>query len=467
MRFLFELNYDRQLAVAQPTRTSSSASTGSRTSSTRRPARRLAPGAEFDGTVAYFSAEFGVHTSLPGYSGGLGVLAGDVLKEASDRGLADGRRRALLPPRLLRPAARPDRARSRSTGSTTTRPSCRWRSSTATTASRCSSRSTLFGREIAFQVWCVQVGSVSLLLLDAELPENDPVSRWTTARTYDGNPHIRLAQYGLLGIGGARVLEALGIQPDVVHLNEGHPALAALERVARARRGGDAARRGARAGAQARRLHDAHAAPGRQRELPAGAVPGGVRRARRPARHLRRGVPRPLPRRPRARASPACRSSRCACRAGATASAAGTASSRARCGSRCSRSAGRADRPRHERRAPRDLPRRSDVRPARAAPRRALAAEPGRPARRGRPCGTSRTTSCGARAPRRGAGSPSSRSRRPSRTGCCAARRSTTSAPGADLLDADTLTFGFARRLAGYKRLSLLVADARARASRC
>ena len=51
-----------------------------------------------------------------------------------------------------------------------------------------------------------------------------------TARTYDGNPHIRLAQYGLLGIGGARTLDALGIRPDVVHLNEGHPALAALER---------------------------------------------------------------------------------------------------------------------------------------------------------------------------------------------------------------------------------------------
>ena len=82
----------------------------------------------------------------------------------------------------------------------------------------------------------MQLGSVSLLLLDAELPENDPVSRWTTARLYDGNTHIRLAQYGLLGIGGARVLDALDIRPDVVHLNEGHPALAALERGRPARR---------------------------------------------------------------------------------------------------------------------------------------------------------------------------------------------------------------------------------------
>jgi starch phosphorylase len=90
----------------------------------------------------------------------------------------------------------------------------------------------LFARTVAFQVWCVQLGSVPLLLLDAELPENDPISRWTTVRLYDGNTHIRLAQYGLLGIGGARALEALDIRPDVVHLNEGHPALAALERAA-------------------------------------------------------------------------------------------------------------------------------------------------------------------------------------------------------------------------------------------
>ncbi len=85
------------------------------------------------------------------------------------------------------------------------------------------------GRGIAFDVWRVDVGRVPLLLLDTELPANDAVSRWTTARLYEGNRAVRLSQYGLLGIGGARVLDALGIEPAVIHLNEGHPALAPLE----------------------------------------------------------------------------------------------------------------------------------------------------------------------------------------------------------------------------------------------
>ena len=73
-----------------------------------------------------------------------------------------------------------------------------------------------------------------LYLLDAELDENDPVDRWITARLYEGNPHTRLGQYGLLGIGSVRTLRALGIDPGVLHFNEGHPALAALELAAEA-----------------------------------------------------------------------------------------------------------------------------------------------------------------------------------------------------------------------------------------
>jgi starch phosphorylase len=87
----------------------------------------------------------------------------------------------------------------------------------------------LSGAPLTFQVWRVDVGRVPLLLLDTEVPVNDEVQRWTTARLYEGNRAIRLAQYGLLGLGGARVLEALGIEPSVLHLNEGHPALAPLE----------------------------------------------------------------------------------------------------------------------------------------------------------------------------------------------------------------------------------------------
>ncbi len=231
IKFLFELTHDRQVAAAARPEVVEQVQwlVGEMAAE---PVRRQAPGAAFDGSVAYFSAEFGVHSSLPGYSGGLGVLAGDVLKEAADRGLRMVGvglfyRRGYFSQRLdltgtqqeywleHDPAELPMALVNGDDGEPL----------------RLSV--TLFGREIAFQIWCVQVGSVSLLLLDTELPDNDPVSRWTTARLYDGNPHIRLAQYGLLGIGGARVLEALGIEADVLHLNEGHPALAALELVAR------------------------------------------------------------------------------------------------------------------------------------------------------------------------------------------------------------------------------------------
>ena len=73
------------------------------------------------------------------------------------------------------------------------------------------------------------IGRVPLYLLDAELEENDPVDRWITAKLYEGNPLTRLGQYGLLGVGTVRALRALGIEPGVLHFNEGHPALAALE----------------------------------------------------------------------------------------------------------------------------------------------------------------------------------------------------------------------------------------------
>jgi starch phosphorylase len=91
----------------------------------------------------------------------------------------------------------------------------------------------VLGAETWFQVWLAQVGRVPLYLIDSEVPENDAVRRWTTARLYEGNRAIRLAQYALLGIGGVRTLEALGIEPAVFHLNEGHPALAGLEVAAR------------------------------------------------------------------------------------------------------------------------------------------------------------------------------------------------------------------------------------------
>jgi glycogen phosphorylase len=82
-------------------------------------------------------------------------------------------------------------------------------------------------------VWRIDVGRVPLFLLDAERPENDRLARWVTAQLYVGDAHTRLAQYVLLGLGGIRALEALGIEPGVVHLNEGHAGFVSLELAAR------------------------------------------------------------------------------------------------------------------------------------------------------------------------------------------------------------------------------------------
>src|SRR4051812_28614387 len=186
-----------------------------------------------DGPIAFFCAEFGVHSSLPIYSGGLGVLAGDVLKEASDRalpmvGVSLLYRRGYFRQRLdetgwqqeFWPVTDPDTlpaALVTNGGGEPLRLSA-----------------TLFGQDVAFQAWRVDVGRVPLFLLDCELPENDAVKQWTTSRLYDGNRQVRLAQYGVLGFGGACLLQALGIEPAVIHLNQSHPVLAVLEPAARA-----------------------------------------------------------------------------------------------------------------------------------------------------------------------------------------------------------------------------------------
>jgi len=188
----------------------------------------LGPSGAGDRPVAFFCAEYGLHPSLPVYSGGLGVLAGDILKEASDQALAfvavglfyrrgyfrqrvdgTGRQQESWP--YIAPAELPMALVE------------------GGDAKPLTLSVELFGRPVAFRVWRVQVGVVPLLLLDSDMPENDAVARWTTARLYDANPEVRLAQYGLLGMGGARALAALGIEPAVIHLNEGHPALAPLE----------------------------------------------------------------------------------------------------------------------------------------------------------------------------------------------------------------------------------------------
>jgi len=178
--------------------------------------------------VAFFCAEYGVHRSLPTYGGGLGILAGDILKEASDGGIplvAMGilYRQGNFHQNVDRAGwqheywieSDPERLPAALVTGTDGRPLI--------------VSVPLRGRDVFIQIWRVDVGRTPLYLLDAQRPENSRVDRWITARLYVGDRKLRLAQYALLGVGGTRALRAMGIDPSVVHMNEGHATLAPLE----------------------------------------------------------------------------------------------------------------------------------------------------------------------------------------------------------------------------------------------
>jgi glycogen phosphorylase len=189
-----------------------------------RPTTRVTPG----GPVAYLCAEFAVHPSLPVYSGGLGVLAGDYLKETSDQGLdvvGVGLlyRRGYLHQRMDLSGWQHEYWIEANTGQL---PISRVRGGDGLPIKV---QIPVWDSELAAQVWRVNVGRTVLYLLDTELQENSPLERWVTSRLYEGSHDIRLAQYALLGIGGVRALDAMGITPGLFHMNEGHPALASLE----------------------------------------------------------------------------------------------------------------------------------------------------------------------------------------------------------------------------------------------
>ena len=178
--------------------------------------------------IAFLCAEFAVHQSLPIYAGGLGVLAGDILKEASDLALP-----MVAVGLLYRQGYFVQRMDASGYQHEYWMPLDPERVPAALVHNRQGRPLTiavpLRGRSLTVQVWRVQVGRVALFLLDADRPENSRIDRWITARLYESDRTIRLAQYALLGIGSMRVLEAMGIDPCVVHLNEGHAGLAPLE----------------------------------------------------------------------------------------------------------------------------------------------------------------------------------------------------------------------------------------------
>ena len=181
-------------------------------------------------TYAYFSLEFGIHECLPIYSGGLGVLAGDHLKSASDLGVplvgvgliyrrgyfhqhlnADGWQQEFYPENDFAnmPLALVRDGDNKPVVISVDMP----------------------GRKVHAQIWKVQVGRVPLYLLDSNLDWNSPADREITATLYGGDADMRMRQEILLGIGGVRALQALGIRPEVCHMNEGHSAFLGLERI--------------------------------------------------------------------------------------------------------------------------------------------------------------------------------------------------------------------------------------------
>jgi len=180
--------------------------------------------------IAYFSMEFGLHESIPIYSGGLGVLSGDHLKSSSDLGIPllgvgllyrqgyfrqylniEGWQQEIYPENDF--YNMPIRLERASNG-------------TPRTISL-----DIGDHSVKARIWKVQVGRVPLYLLDTNLEENSWEDRKITSQLYGGNQEMRIKQEMLLGVGGLRALKKLGIEPEVCHMNEGHAAFLALERI--------------------------------------------------------------------------------------------------------------------------------------------------------------------------------------------------------------------------------------------
>ncbi len=183
-----------------------------------------------DFVTAYFSLEFGITESLPIYSGGLGLLAGDHLKSASDLNLP------LVGVGLMYQEGYFKQRLSQDGWQQEIYPKTQFdtlplEKQTNDSGNPLILKVKLAGEPLYFRILKVSVGRVPLYLLDADIPENPPLFRNITSRLYGGDAEMRIRQEILLGIGGARALQALGIKPSVFHLNEGHAAFTLLERV--------------------------------------------------------------------------------------------------------------------------------------------------------------------------------------------------------------------------------------------
>ncbi|HEY7617036.1 MAG TPA: alpha-glucan family phosphorylase, partial [Terriglobales bacterium] len=180
--------------------------------------------------VAYFSAEFGLHVSIPEYSGGLGVLAGDHIKSASDLaiplvgiGLFYGQ--GYFRQRLDRDGWQQEDYIHTDLNQLPMEPAI------GTNGAPVTVQIETRGGCIRAKVWRMKVGRCDLLLLDSNVEGNAPEDRELTSRLYGGDARIRIRQELLLGVGGFRALKAMGITPGVLHLNEGHSGFAVLEAI--------------------------------------------------------------------------------------------------------------------------------------------------------------------------------------------------------------------------------------------
>ncbi|MEA2173888.1 MAG: glycogen phosphorylase, partial [Blastocatellia bacterium] len=178
--------------------------------------------------VAYFCAEYGVHNSLPLYSGGLGMLAGDHLKSASDLHLPLVAVGLLYRYGYFRQRLRRDGWQEEFYGET--HPSVLPIEQVMDEAGTPVQVEVLMrGRNVRANAWRVEVGRIPLYLLDTNIPENEEIDRWVTGHLYGGDRETRIVQEMMLGIGGVRLLRKLDINPHVYHLNEGHSAFLTLE----------------------------------------------------------------------------------------------------------------------------------------------------------------------------------------------------------------------------------------------
>jgi starch phosphorylase len=181
-------------------------------------------------SIAYFSAEFALHQSLPIYAGGLGVLAGDHCKEASDLGVP------LIGVGFMYPQGYFHQHVSAEGWQEESYEQLNWADAPIEPAltpegKPCITAVPLGDRTVLVAVWRVRMGRVKLYLLDTSLQENAPWDRDLSARLYGGDRETRIQQEIILGVGGVRALKALGADPAVFHLNEGHAAFVVLQRI--------------------------------------------------------------------------------------------------------------------------------------------------------------------------------------------------------------------------------------------